>query len=264
MGDDPEHRHAEGMTATSATSPNPSAIGPNEHAWIAAAIELTDELGVLSVYLDEQGAAGAPTGRAAIKRLLLESSPAGPPNDLPALERGLTALEHRAAAPIDGHGRALFAGIDSHRTLEVPLPVSVEPYAAFDRSAHVRPLVRALDRARPAGLVLLNASRLAVFEVIGPALAELSAYDLAAAEDERRRRRGRPGAASRPARQPGNWRDRHARLRRDRLDGLAAGFADHVETVARLRGWDLVVSTGNRRLMAAFARRFAGRTPDLA
>jgi hypothetical protein len=262
MGDDLECRDAESMTATSATSPNPSAIGPDEHAWIAAAIGLADDLGVLSVYLDEQGA-DAPTGRARIKRLLLESSAAGPQNDLPALERGVAALEHRAAVPIDGHGRALFAGIDSRRTLEVPLPVPVEPYAAFDRVAHVHPLVRAVDRARPAGFVLLNASRLAVFEVIGPALAELGAYDVAAAEDERRRRRGRLGAASAPSRQPGNWRDRHARVRRERLDGLAAGFADHVETVARLRGWDVVVSTGNRRLRAAFARRFAGREPDL-
>jgi hypothetical protein len=53
------------------------------------------------------------------------------------------------------------------------------------------------------------------------------------------------------------------RLRRHRVDRLAAAFADHVATVARLRGWDAVVSTGNRRLMAAFARRFAGRQPEL-
>jgi hypothetical protein len=36
-----------------------------------------------------------------------------------------------------------------------------------------------------------------------------------------------------------------------------------VEAVARVRRWDVVVSTGNRRLMAAFARRFAGRQPEL-
>jgi hypothetical protein len=36
-----------------------------------------------------------------------------------------------------------------------------------------------------------------------------------------------------------------------------------VTTVARLRGWDVVVATGSRRLMAAFARRFAGRQPEL-
>jgi hypothetical protein len=47
------------------------------------------------------------------------------------------------------------------------------------------------------------------------------------------------------------------------VDRLAAGFADHVDVLARLRQWDIVVSTGNRRLMAAFARRFAGRRPEL-
>jgi hypothetical protein len=141
--------------------------------------------------------------------------------------------------------------------------VAVAPYAAFDRVAHVRPLVDALDRARPAGLVVLNAARLAVLEIAGPALTEMSAFDVGAAEDERRRRRGGPGAPSGPARQPGNWRDRHARLRRERAGRLAAGFAGQVESLARLRGWDLVVATGNRRLLSAFSRRFAGPLPEL-
>lgn len=102
-----------------------------------------------------------------------------------------------------------------------------------------------------------------MLEVTGTALAELGAFDVAGAEDERRRRRGGPGAPSALARQPGNWRDSHTRLRRHRVDRLAAGFADHVDTLARLRRWDVVVSTGSRRLMAAFARRFAGRRPEL-
>jgi hypothetical protein len=248
---------------TSATSRNPSAIRPDTHASNAAAIELTDELGVLSVYLDERGAGGDRSGRSAIERLLRESSRTWPPDGLPALQRSVAALERRLAGSRDGGARAFFAGIASQKTLEVPLPVGVEPYAAFDRVAHVRPLVRALDQARPAGLVVLNASRLAVLEVAGPALAELGAFDVAAAEDERRERRGGPGAPSAPARQPGNWRESHARLRRHRVDRLAAGFADHVDMLARLRQWDFVVSTGNHRLMAAFARRFAGRQPEL-
>jgi Bacterial archaeo-eukaryotic release factor family 10 len=251
------------MATTSGISHDPPASRPDTHAPIAAAMELTDALGVLSLYVDERGAAGGPLGRGAIERLLDESSVTWPRNGLPALERGVAALESRLAASRDGRARALFAGIASGRTLEVPLPVSVEPYAAVDRLAHVRPLARALDRARPAGLVVLNASRLAVLEVTGPALAELGAFDVAAAEDERTRRRGARGAPSAPARQPGNWRDSHLRLRRHRVERLAAGFADHVKTVTRLRRWDLVVATGNRRLMAAFARRFAGREPEL-
>jgi Bacterial archaeo-eukaryotic release factor family 10 len=248
------------MTTTDASASRrntPSATRLDTHASIAAAIELADEFGVLSVYLDERRASGP------IARLLHDSSPMPPPDDLPGLEAGIAALERRAASSSDGRARALFAGIGSQRTLEVPLPVSVEPYAAFDRHAHVRPLVDALDRARPAGLVVLNGARLAVLEVAGPELAELGAFDVAAAEDERRRRRGHPGASSGSARQPGNWRDGHSRLRRDRLDSLAAGFADHVDNIARLRGWDVVVSTGTRRLMAAFARRFVGRRPRL-
>jgi hypothetical protein len=241
---------AEGMSMTTATSHEPPAVRPDTHASIAAAIELTDEVGIVSAYLDARSGAGA------IEPLLDTAAP-------PELKPTLAALERRAARPSDGHARALFAGVDSNRTLEVPLPVAVEPYAAFDRIAHIRPLVGALDRARPAGLVVLSAARLAVFELAGPELDELGAFDVAAAEDERRRRRGGPGAPSGAARQPGNWRDRHARLRRRRVDRLAAGFADHVDAVARLRRWDVVVATGNRRLMAAFARGFAGRRPRL-
>jgi hypothetical protein len=262
MAGDPSLGHADGMSMTTATSHRPAAIRPDTTAAIAAATDLTDELGIVSVYLDAN-TAGAASSAGAIERLLDDSSPTPPPDDLPALERRLAALERRAAGWSDGHARALFAAVGSSRTLEVPLAAPVEPYAAFDRIAHVRPLVSAVERARPAGLVVLNAARLAVFEISGPVLTELGAFDVAAAEDERRRRRGGPGASTGAARQPGNWRDRHARLRRQRVDQLAAGFADHVEAVARRRDWDVVVSTGSRRLMAAFARRFAGRQPEL-
>jgi Bacterial archaeo-eukaryotic release factor family 10 len=247
---------AGGMSMTTATSHDPPATAPDTDAAVAAAIELIDEAGVVSAYVP------APPRADAIERLLDETSPT-PPDDLPALERSIAAMERRAAASSDGRARALFAGVGSGRTLEVALPVSVEPYASLDRLGHVRPLVDALDRARPAGLVVLNGARLSLHEITGPTLTELGAFDLAAAEDERRRRRGGPGAPNGTARQPGNWRDRHARLRRHHADRLAAGFADQVEAVARLREWDVVVSTGNRRLMAAFARRFAGRQAEL-
>ena len=251
------------MTITPGLTRDLSAISPTTQASIDAAIELTDELGVLSVYVDRRGPVSAPAGLGAIRHRLGAPTATAPPDCEPALERSVAALERRIAALPEGSARALFAGVASRRTIEVPLPVPVEPYAAFDRVGHVRPLVRAVDGVRPAGLVVLNAARIAVLEIAGPALTELGAFDVAAAEDERLRRRGGPGAPTGSARQPGNWRDRHARLRRHRVDRLAAGFADHVETVARRRGWDVVVSTGNRRLMAAFARGFAGRQPEL-
>jgi hypothetical protein len=112
-------------------------------------------------------------------------------------------------------------------------------------------------------VVVLSAARFELLETTGTGLTQLRAVAVAALEDRWLGRRGSPGAPGRSTRQPGDWRDRHARLRRRRVDRLAGGFADHVATVARLRGWDVVVSTGNRRLMAAFARRFAGRQPEL-
>jgi hypothetical protein len=247
---------------TSATRHTPAATPPDTHASIAEPVALADQLGVVSVYVDERGA-GPPPGADAIRGLLGEPTPTGPSDSLPAFERSVAALETRLAAVPEGSARALFAGIASQRIIEVPLAAPVDPYVALDRFAHVRPLMRAVDRMRPAGLVVLHGGRFELLEIAGTALTQLRTVDVAAAEDEWLRRRGGPGAPSGPARQPGNWRDRHVRRRRHRVDRLTARFADHVATVARLRGWDVVVSTGNRRLMAAFARRFAGTQPEL-
>jgi hypothetical protein len=145
------------MTTVSRTNRNPSAVRPDTHAWIAAAIEFTDERGVVSVYLDERGVAAARAGRGAIERLLAEPSPTSP-----RLRWGRARSAARASA--------------------------------------------------------------------------------------------RPGAPRRSC---------HPEWGRQRVDRLAAGFADHVDVLARLREWDVVVSTGSRRLMAAFARRFAGHPSEL-
>jgi hypothetical protein len=90
----------------------------------------------------------------------------------------------------------VLAGVASGRTIEVPLPVAVEPFAAFDDPAHVRGLLDALGRARPAGIVVASAARLAVLELRGRTLVELEAVDLAAAD---RIWRGQRGGGPRPA-----------------------------------------------------------------
>jgi Bacterial archaeo-eukaryotic release factor family 10 len=230
---------------------------------LQAALDLRDPGGVLSVYFDHAGRSGSAA-----------RDPGRPLAPLVAAARadghaGVVAVEERIAA-VDGwrrarpgtRGVAVFVGVASGRTIEVPLPVAVAPCAAFDQLAHVRGVLDALHRARPAGVVTASAARLAVFEARAGTLVELGAVDLASADRIWRRRRGRRAAPSAPTRQPGPSPDRHARRRDGRLATAAADFGARVAAHAPRRQWDLVVATGNPRLLAAIARRFpAWRTP---
>jgi Bacterial archaeo-eukaryotic release factor family 10 len=228
-----------------------------------AALGLPDPRGVLSVYVT--AAPGVRPGRhdhAPLDRVVDSSRAEWPSPDAVALQARVAALDRtrlvRSATP----GLAVFVGVDSGQAVEIPLPVAVTPHAAQDRLAHVRPLLQALQRARPAGVVTASAARLAVFEARGRTLGEVDAVELRAAQRLWLRRRGHPGAPSAPAAQPGPSRDRHARRRDERLAAAAASFGARVAGEASVRDWDLVVMTGTQRLLAAFGRHFPSeRTP---
>jgi hypothetical protein len=167
----------------------------------------------------------------------------------------MTQLESSVAARERTPGWAAFVGIASGDTVQVALPVSVDPYLVADHVPHIRPLLAAARCSEPAGLVTLTTSRLTLFELRGVVLQEIDAVDLAAHESALRRR-GRPGAPSAPARQPGPMPDRRAWRRRNRLATAAAAFADRVARRASSHHWDLVVASGDQRMRSAFARRF--------
>jgi hypothetical protein len=194
-----------------ATTDRPGAPVEVADERLSAALALSDPFGVESVY---GGAHGGPPRRGA-------------------------------------HGRAVFTALGSGRVVDVPLPVTVPAFTALDRFAHVRPLLHALDMARPAGLVQLTASRLAVIEVGGLVLRELAAVELA-----RPGRRGQPDPETPFARGRGPARDLHGRRRRARLRAATADFALRVGALARARAWDVVAVTGAMPVLDDFARRF--------
>jgi hypothetical protein len=249
--------------AASATLPTGGLATGHAGRDLKAALELRDPRGVLSVYIHDAGPRGSKLhDRTGPLRDLVAASRSDGIADLVALEERIAALDGRRRTHSRAPGLAVFAGVASGRTIEVPLPVAVESFAAFDDLAHVRGLLEALGRARPAGVVVASAARLAVLELRGRTLVELEAVDLAAADRIWRRRRGRRAAPSAPSRQPGPSPDRHARRRDQRLATAATNLGARVGTMAVVREWDLVVATGNSRLLAAFTRRFpAWRTP---
>jgi hypothetical protein len=230
---------------------------------LTAALDLQDPRGVLSVYIDDTGPRGSELhDRNGSLGRLVATSRADGIADLVALEERIAELDGRRRTRSGTPGIAVFVGVASGRTIEVSLPVAVAPFARFDHLAHVRGLLDALQRARPAGVVTASAARLAVLEARGRTLVELDAVDLAASDPTWRTRRGRRAAPSAPSRQPGPSPDRHARRRDKRLATAATSLGARIGTEAPVREWDLVVATGNSRLLAAFARRFpAWRTP---
>jgi hypothetical protein len=257
--------HARAMRSNVASLSPPERVVAPDHLrrGLEGALELRDQRGVLSVYFS--AGHGVRPGRhdhAPLDRLVHASRADWPLPNVVALEKRVAGLDRirlmRSATP----GLAVFVGVASGRAVEVPLPVEVTPFTAYDHLAHVRPLLEASQRARPAGVVTASASRLAILEARGRRLVELEVIDLESALRRRRWRRGRPGAPSAPAPQPGPSRDLHARRRDEQLVAAAANLGARVGTEATLRGWDLVVTTGTRRLVAAFSRRFpAWRTP---
>jgi hypothetical protein len=168
--------------AASATLPTGGLATGHAARYLKAALELRDPRGVLSVYIDDAGPRGSKLhDRTGPLRHLVAASRADGIADLVALEERIAALDGRRPTRSRTLGLAVFAGVASGRTIEVPLPVAVEPFAAFDHLAHVRGLLEALGRARPAGVVAASAARLAVLELRGRTLVELEAVDLAAA-----------------------------------------------------------------------------------
>ena len=252
------------MTLTDTAASYDPGISPGgiSNESIAEALDLRDSLGVLSLYVD---ARGGPLRRAetrmaasSVRDLLSD----WPDSDTPPVRRTAAEIERRLRIRRDGHSRAIFAALSSGRVVDVRLPVAIPAFTALDSLAHARPLLEAIDKVRPAGVVELSASRLTAAEDRGVVPHQVDAVDLARREMRWQARRGLPGAPSAPARQPGPGRDQHERRRQVRLRAAAGGFARRVHALA-VRNWDVIVVTGARTMVDGFARRFPVWETDL-
>jgi hypothetical protein len=231
--------------------------GPSPDPRLNPPTALTDPVGVLSIYTNDR------LTRAHFDALASSLARTSSRRDERAVRRRLTQLAGDLPSEVDMPGRAVFAGIAEGRSVDIALPAEVTPYIAVDQFAHVRPLVVTTQDAHPAGVVVLSAKQLTVFEARGLALQELDVVDLAAQESLRRWRRGSRGAPSAPARQPGPSLEGHARSQRERATTAVGAFARHVAQLAAARRWDLVTVTGDRKLMSAFRARYPTWRSDL-
>jgi hypothetical protein len=233
-------------------------LSAHDRDWLGPILELEDPIGVLSVYLDADPAlaAGTPPGwqtpvRTQLRDLLNEVRAEWPRADRMAFEARLEELEPELASLLErrelSRGRALFAGIERGDVQRVAIHAVLPSKVRVGRQALTLPLFEARQTGRPAGVVDLSWTEVALSEWELGVLRELETIELGvdlAGEP------GRPG--TNPA-VPQSFpeRDRFetgvgsrvlARLRE-----VGAKLAREVKT----REWDVLVVDGDGRFVEA-------------
>lgn len=221
---------------------------------------LVDPVGVLSVYVTadpREGAAAHPAWQVRIA------------NDLVSLDRRLRkdgdvaradllmlrladihrGLRELVSTSTPGQSRAPFVALQTGSTRAVALPVPVgDDHVQLGRSAHVRPLLAALNSRPPAGVVAVSGH--------GVHLVDVRLGHATDAGTERYDPDGFAGpATANPAltRHNAAPHDQYARHESDRLARFLRGAAGRVAGRAAELGWEYLVLTGDPERTAAFA-----------
>ena len=239
---------------------------------VRQALGLVDPLGVLSVYV---GAREASTpGSTALRaveveldraRRLVETS--WTTGAAPARAAISDVERHVRGATLSGEARnlALFAALGNGETLSFEPVGSVPTRATFGPRADVRPLLLALEEARPAGVALVSAEGVRVLEWTPGRLTEVWSEELPELEEPelvgpaQAHPRGAPGAA--PGFLVGQQRDLFESRIRSELERLVAGAGRRVAELARERGWRELAVAGDDRFTPALARGLPNDAP---
>ncbi|WP_217914180.1 VLRF1 family aeRF1-type release factor [Miltoncostaea marina] len=244
---------------------------------LAALTRLEDPLGVLSVYVDAdpEGVTGArPAWAIEVDNRLGELREAIRRTEAhdrwTAVHAALDRLEPRIAALADpaapGRGRALFAPLSGGPAEELAVQVPLATTVVLDRRAHLGPLLRAMDEARPTGVVNVSREAIRVVDLRMGAAEEVEELELDIDTSTWRRKAGTPGsnpaATAAGGAGPGGGpstgsmyqqsgtaqRDRFERKLEDHQVRFVAGAADDVLRIAVERGWERMVVIGDPRL----------------
>ena len=233
---------------------------------------LVDPLGILSVYVgtypeEEAGSPSIPElevrhGLEAIERQIEAGGDTPRAEALAARLADLRPDLDLLLSPREsGRGRALFAGLSGGDAIRVAVRLPFDTHVTLAERARVRPLARALEAGRPAGLALVSDEGLRLLEWRLGEVEELRAVPFVEAGEERRELRGpayahpkaTPHAA--PGFRTGQQRDLFERRTEEELGRFLAAGAPDVQVLARARGWEDIVVAGDDRLTEPFAHR---------
>ena len=238
-------------------------------------VRLGNSFGVLSVYVDadpREQASRRPAWVVAAENGLDEIRARvkadGDREHWTALVETLERLEPELAALLDprqpGRGRALFAAIGGEEMRRVTVQMPLVDRVALDDRADVIPLLVALDRGRPAGLVVVSQTAVRVLEASLGAVEELTTIQVEPDASDWREMRGPAAANPALAQHSAAQRDRFERRVDDRRSRLLEGAALELERERAQRGWDRLVLAGDPRVTQPFEQVLGTDHVDLA
>lgn len=241
-------------------------IGPGEtdmdfdQSDLRALAELTDEIGVLSIYVtadprEESGGRHAWQGRirGELSSLRERMKAELPRERFGEFEKRLSELEpllHRllqAAEP--GLGRAMFAAIRGAAVQTIKVQLPVPDLVTLRPAACVRPLVRVAGKGAPVGVTAISQDQIRFVDLRYGRAEDVQTIELSVDMDDWRQMSGPAGAN--PSHGQGNvsLTDRFDRRVEDHLGRLLKGAASDVSKRAAEYGWRKLVVAGDMRLV---------------
>lgn len=223
----------------------------------------TDELGVLSVYVDADPRVDPNLRNTAIdlknryrelQRRIGEADDGRSRKISMALDRLWPQIEHLASPMGSGRGRMAFVALDSDWTLKLESALPVANRLVLDDAPFLHPLLEMLDEGRPAGVVILSSKEARLFEWRVGTVQELSTLEAEYVEAPHERAGQRGGGP------PGQYHSpiREQRASRERV--LTQRFLDQVTDVAAKlaeeRQWERILVSGGEQLTDETIARF--------
>jgi hypothetical protein len=235
---------------------------------------LRDRHGVLTVYVDadpREQAAVRPSWVVAAENGLRDVrdrvKSEGDRDRWTAVFDRLDELEPEISALLDprrpGRGRALFATVDGGEVRTAGLHVPLVNRVVLDEIPHLTPLVAALDRGRPVGILAVSSSEVRVLEQRLGLVDDVTTLSLEPDTSEWREMKGPAAANPALAQHTAPQHDRfERRLDEHRLRALEDALGS-LEAVAARRGWERALVCGDPRLADPVAEGFEHRRLDV-
>lgn len=171
------------------------------------------------------------------------------------IAQDLRADVHAAQAHSGGAGFAVFADLETGTVLRIPVDRPLPTRVTVGARADVRPLVRALHEAQPAGVVRATAERVELGEWAPAGVEGIVAFTLPPLETPDLRGPSAAHPRSAPEAAPGSRSSRQHDLHRARIDAarraLAGEAAGRIAAEARERAWPDLVLAGEGEITDA-------------
>lgn len=235
---------------------------------VQSIVQMRDEVGILAIYMgvssEDAGASWSRESRIEIENQLRDRSESvrayGDHGYQSAFEQcvdDVKPLITSVSAAAEGRGRAIFCGLESGEVVQIRSDSWLPNVVRVGPSAHILPLLVALEEGRPFGVVALHRDEARVFGFKYGSGTEIIRLSLEPDSGDWRDMSGpafsSPGSSQVSVSLRDDFDDRlMANIARS-IGGLAGAAA---ETTAA-EGWDLLVVSGDPRLTNEFERSFA-------